>query len=58
MPGILLHTGETFEASLSFGDLALYFRVYAAQLNTIRHVVIWLDPRSCERDLRAAVVDR
>ena len=28
------------------------------QLNTIRHVVIWLDPWSRERDLLAAVVDR
>ena len=25
--------------------------VWAAQLNTIRRVVIWLDPRSRERDL-------
>ena len=29
-----------------------------SQLNTIRHVVIWLDPWSRERDLLAAVVDR
>ena len=28
------------------------------QLNTIRHVVIWLDPWSRERDLLATVVDR
>ena len=33
-------------------------QVYAAQLITIRHMVIWLDPRSRERDLLAAVVDR
>ena len=32
--------------------------VQAAQLNTIRRAVIWLDPRSRERDLLAAVVDR
>ena len=30
----------------------------SAQLNTIRHVVIWLDPWSRERDLLAAVVHR
>ena len=29
-----------------------------SQLNTLRHVVIWLDPWSRERDLLAAVVDR
>ena len=28
------------------------------QLNTIRHVVIWLDPWSRKRDVLAAVVDR
>ena len=30
----------------------------AAQLYTLRRVVIWLDARSRERDLLAAVVDR
>ena len=36
-------------------SLSVYVRTsQSAQLNTIRHVVIWLDPWSRERDLLAA----
>ena len=41
-------------------DVAVLFQalVRAALPNTIRHVVIWLDPWSRKRDLLTAVVDR
>ena len=46
------------EHMFGFNDTKYVVGCQSAQLNTLRHVVIWLDPWSRERDLLAAVVDR
>ena len=43
---------------IGMGRRGFHHQSERSQLNTIRHMVIWLDPWSRERDLLAAVVDR
>ena len=55
---MIFHFWQEFVTASERPPSRLPIDCQSAQLNTIRHVVIWLDPWSRERDLLAAVVDR